>query len=465
MGWFSWLNRKKAEEPPKPPEPLVLGARLRCRYGSHDSFLHLEKESIDINTLPGACVDDCIALENILSFGNCHVGHLCEFKMEIEGKWENPEPQKTMVNGKEIITTKSILKCRESAEEFEIIKSGQDGIYAKHILLIREMQNRYPGLLEILQDSYGSLYLQEGMYEEGLRFLEDRMKAHGGEVEINSMYADGNLEGHLMLASMERLLVDCNTKAFEVFMEDLTDTACQNKMGNKAEWDQNYLNATMLELFKKDCKETAKKMETDPISRAIEKHKMFGSWFAESTNAMAYSILLYYSGTSEVRNRKGKSTEEESNIGVAKRQDNAAGTKGDKINNKGSGEVGIGAKGSGKLFSNGKLDVNNVESLKQTFKGKTTNEIVDILRSEGYDVTIKNSTRSTSGAQIITINNKGEGRNITQVQVSPGGGRHGESPYVKISTDSGKIKVIDGPQSTYKTDGTEKAINIFTEGD
>ncbi len=347
MGWFSWLYRKEAEEPPKPPEPLVLGARLRCRYGSHDSFLHLEKESIDINNLPGACVDDCIALENILSFGNCHVGHLCEFKMEIEGKWENPEPQKTIVDGKEIITTKSILKCREATEEFEIIKSGQDGIYAKQILLIREMQKKYPGLLEILQDPYGSLYLQEGMYEEGLRFLEDRMKAHGGEIEINSMYADGNLEGHLMLASMERLLVDCNTKAFEPFMKGLTDTACQNKMDNKAGWNQNYLNATMMELFKKDCKETAKMIETDPIIRAIEKHKMFGSWFAESTNAMAYSILLYYSGTSEIRYRKGKSTEEESNIGGAKRQDNVAGIKGDKINNKGSGEGGVGAKGSG----------------------------------------------------------------------------------------------------------------------
>ena len=121
--------------------------------------------------------------------------------------------------------------------------------------------------------------------------------------------------------------------------------------------------------------------------------------------------------------------------------------------------------GSGKLFSNGKLDVNNTEALKQTFKGKTANEIADMLRAEGYNVTIKNSTRSSSGAQIITINNKGEGRNIMQVQVSPGGGRHGESPYVKISTDSGKIKIIDGPSSTYKTDGTEKATNIFTEGD
>lgn len=76
---------------------------------------------------------------------------------------------------------------------------------------------------------------------------------------------------------------------------------------------------------------------------------------------------------------------------------------------------------------------------------------------------VTNSTRSSSGAQIIRVNNPGGGRNITQVQVSPGGGRHGDLPYVKISTDAGRIKVIDGPASSYNTDGLEKALNLFTE--
>ena len=73
--------------------------------------------------------------------------------------------------------------------------------------------------------------------------------------------------------------------------------------------------------------------------------------------------------------------------------------------------------------------------------------------------------RPTSGAQIIKINNVGEGRNIIQVQVSPGGGRHGANPYVKISTnDQGIIKIVDGIQETYKTDGKETATIIFTGG-
>lgn len=60
------------------------------------------------------------------------------------------------------------------------------------------------------------------------------------------------------------------------------------------------------------------------------------------------------------------------------------------------------------------------------------------------------------------MNNPGNGRSITQLQVSPGGGRHGDNPYIKISTsDQGIIKIVDGTKKTYKTDGKENATIIF----
>ena len=72
---------------------------------------------------------------------------------------------------------------------------------------------------------------------------------------------------------------------------------------------------------------------------------------------------------------------------------------------------------------------------------------------------------TNSGAQIIKINNPGGGKNISQVQVSPGGGRHGSNPYVKISTtDQGIIKIVNGSESIYKTDGKETATIIFSGG-
>ena len=117
------------------------------------------------------------------------------------------------------------------------------------------------------------------------------------------------------------------------------------------------------------------------------------------------------------------------------------------------------------IFKNGKVSIDDIKINPSVFSGKSTEEIADVLRNSGYDVTIKNSTRSRSGAQIIQINNPSGGKNISQVQVSPGGGRHGSNPYIKISTtDQGIIKIVDGTESTYKTDGKETATIIFSRG-
>jgi len=123
-------------------------------------------------------------------------------------------------------------------------------------------------------------------------------------------------------------------------------------------------------------------------------------------------------------------------------------------------------KGSNKaVFNAGKTTIEDIAANPKALSGKSAEEVAQMLREAGYDVTVQASKKSTSGAQIIKINNPGEGRNITQVQVSPGGGRHGANPYVKISTsDQGIIKVVDGAEEIYKTDGAETAKIIFTGG-
>ncbi|WP_271006143.1 T7SS effector LXG polymorphic toxin [Listeria seeligeri] len=122
------------------------------------------------------------------------------------------------------------------------------------------------------------------------------------------------------------------------------------------------------------------------------------------------------------------------------------------------------------IFKNGRLNIKNESALVKAFDGKSTEEIAEMLRKQGYEVTgIRNSTRSSSGAQIIEIKQK-SGQNISQVQVSPGGGRHGDNPYIKISlTDNqdgfGKVKIIHGSEKDYKGKLDEKSKNIFTEED
>lgn len=315
MGWIDWSWWMKEEE--KPAEPLVLGAELECEYGSQRSFLMVETDEISINDLPKACVEDSIAHRNIHPFGQCLKNDECYFKMDLEERWVNAEPQTERVNGKEIITTSSTLICKAAGMAIRAVTSGQDGRFARFQQFLRNMERKYPGLRETLEDPYGSVYL-EGNYEMALQFLEEQIKGRGEGLEIVTLYDPKNLEGAYILAALERLMTDCEVRSFEGFMNDLRDTANQQGMQGKEGWDQNYLNEAMMELLRKDCKETAERIETNPVYRGMEKHKMFGSWLRECTEAFAYTTVMYSSALAE-GNSSGRRMEGDKGRGAVKK--------------------------------------------------------------------------------------------------------------------------------------------------
>lgn len=459
MGWFSWLPGMSEKKEEKPPEPLVLGATLSCIYGSQASYLDLDTKGFDINGLPEACVEDCVVVKNISPFGKCHVGDMCEYQIAIDGIWQNPEPQKVLKNGKEIITTKSILKCKEASEPFTIKNSGQDGVHAKDIFLIHYMEEKHKDLYKILQDQYGSLYLQ-GNYEEAIEFLEERLVDNNGKMEIINMYAPDNTEGKLVLATLEKLLVDCKTKAFEDFMEALEHTATENEMNNYSGWDKNYLNLTMIELIKQDCKKTAERIENDPAYRAMEKHKVFSSWGAESMNTIAYTTVLTASAMAGMNTGKGKTSQESSDSkSTTQKSTTPAKVKDSKsVSTEGTGNKKTnfeaenpmsGEKWNADFKSKyGKENVtwntaansmDDVLDMPSNVTRLTPNQLAEMAKSEGWSV----GPLGKGGKAGIPFE-QGGGFSMhnedAYIQYHPGGGHHGELPYYKIST--GKVGTV-----------------------
>lgn len=291
MGLFGWGKGKKEESP---PEPLVLGAELICPF-SGTSYLYVETDNIDINKLPQACVEDSVALYNILPFGRCeYLKASCSEWMEIDGIWENPEPQKAQVNGKEIITMKSQLACKHARDDFIIKSSGQNGVFAERLILIREIEEKYPGLLAILQDPNRSLYETEGMYEKGLQFLEDRLKAHGGEVGINIIAAT-SLEGELMRAAIARLLPFCESGDVNTVMAAMRQKAQEYDVDWEEEWDVTILNGLMLEVIRKDCEKIAREMKETGKGKWSQDHKLFVSELAKTMEAISMTAVMHQS--------------------------------------------------------------------------------------------------------------------------------------------------------------------------
>ena len=128
--WQLLQRFKSGEKEDEQPKLLTLGAELECPCGSKHSFLIVHTDCIDISNLPQACVLDRKEFENIQPFGKCKLGFgvTCADKMILADRWENPEPQGTLVGGEELITTKSALICKRSRKEIRAVTSGQDGL-------------------------------------------------------------------------------------------------------------------------------------------------------------------------------------------------------------------------------------------------------------------------------------------------------------------------------------------------
>lgn len=300
MGFFDWLFGKEK----KPPEPLVLGAKLRCPYGSQDSYLYVDSEDIKINNLPKACVDDTKALFNILPFGDCYAGGSCETLMNLNNKWENPVPQGEKVNGKEIITTESLLACKVIGAEFKIISSGQDGIFAKQILFCEEMDQKYPGLREVLENPYGSLYLNKGMYNKAIKFIEDQTLKKG-DIDLYTLFDEKNVEGNYLRSAFGHLLPYCDTSTMEGFVNGMQTGGVRQGISNDEGWNELKINKKTIEFLKKDCKETAHNIDTKPFYRWQEENKVFSSALADGVNTIAYAAIMY-SGIKNVSNGQSK---------------------------------------------------------------------------------------------------------------------------------------------------------------
>lgn len=120
-------------------------------------------------------------------------------------------------------------------------------------------------------------------------------------------------------------------------------------------------------------------------------------------------------------------------------------------------------KNKASLFSRkGTVTFKSISEHREKFLGKNPKQMTKLLRKHGYDIYEKPSIHKNSNAKILIIKNQSKTKNISQIQISKGSKRHGDIPYIKISTTNiGKIKIINGKKSQYKSDNKETAKIIF----
>ena len=126
-------------------------------------------------------------------------------------------------------------------------------------------------------------------------------------------------------------------------------------------------------------------------------------------------------------------------------------------------KTGVSHKNKQPIFDeNGGVTFNRISARREFFLGKSVARLEFELNKRGYETTRRASKHRGSKAKFIITLNSSKERNITQIQVSPGSKRHGNVPYVKISTNNiGKIKIVGSDSKSYQTDGKETAKILF----
>ncbi len=293
-GLFGWGKKK---------EPLVLGAELKCPYGSKHSFLMLPIKEMTNGSLPCGCVKDCKAGVNIFPFGDCEEGVPCGGFMDLADEWENLEPQDMLIDGEEVITTESILMCKKCGVGIEAVTSGQDGVVAAKWMeeaeLLYEVEQKYPGLVGIITDAGGSVYLNGDMYKDAINFLEDCIKKNNGEIHIGTLIVPDNLESNMIRILMDLLLPGCDASRPEGYLTVLEERGVATGMYDTPGWDPHLLNAQMIQMLRVDCEQTAEKVRTDPVARFPEEHKKGMRAFSELVMGIGYGLVIYYATTPE----------------------------------------------------------------------------------------------------------------------------------------------------------------------
>lgn len=289
-GVADWFTREE-----EMPEILVLGAELHCMYGSKNTYLIVNEENMRFNGLPAACVLDRAESDNIMYFGVCHQNGYCSDLMKLRKRWENEEPQDVGLNGEEFITTESVLICERCGGRIQAVNSGQDRIGAERLnqelILLARMQDQYPGLLEVISDPNGSLYLTEGMYDKAMAFVRECWENNGCNMEIISLFDQSSPEREMMRNVMERLLKSFDMSAVDKFRDDLSWKGTEKGYDGVPGWNVDVLNQEMFLLLEDECEITKKRLEEESFYRLREEHRNFMYTLSDAATLLSYFVV------------------------------------------------------------------------------------------------------------------------------------------------------------------------------
>lgn len=272
-------------------EYLVMGAMLECSYGTEKSSLVVPGADISINELPKATVNDNKPGENLFGFGACERsgGLSCANTMFIRKKWENTESVATESNGYKAITMTSVLQCAVGGVIVPLTSGQCEYDLLRLLGLLSDMEREFPGLAAILDDLQASLFLNEGMRELALRFLDYMIEARGGEINLALLFADPDIYDWRIISAIQKLIGAHGTNHPSAFLPEVEGAIARMNLRNGAH--QHRLDALLMEVLHAESEWRANLIANSWIHQLIERNIGGSVAAADTVNQMAFAFL------------------------------------------------------------------------------------------------------------------------------------------------------------------------------
>jgi len=228
----------------------------------------------------------------------------------LDDEWINPDGQNETFGGKEIITTASHLVCNACGMFVLPVNSGQNSDIGKQLMLLAELNSKYPDLLDFLMNPYNSIYSPNDISQSVLGMLGHIVNSdlYGGSIFLMAQ-GSHDIMGPIILASIGQLApyIDVSNPASLLTGLETTYT----RAGVRIDADARNLDAEMLRVLKTDSEWYAGKVANGGFYKWQEDHKMLTSFLADAVTTAAYTAIAYSSmaGRNYQRSTSNEGTE------------------------------------------------------------------------------------------------------------------------------------------------------------
>ena len=171
-----------------------------------------------------------------------------------------------------------------------VVFASLAGEIDENTMFIIYMDVKFPGLREVLDDRFASLYLNSTMYRMALDFLQAQIDMSSEDIFLTWLASSNNLRDAYILSAISHLVSSANVRNEVLLMHRMADLIEHTRVNNGA--DAIILNNQLMEAIRINSDWYVKMIARDGFHAWQERNKFFLSVAADMVTGLARTAVV-----------------------------------------------------------------------------------------------------------------------------------------------------------------------------